>query len=126
MNIEEIKNEWKQFNQQLESSQRLNEHLLTSMLKERSRSRVSKIRRDNIILLLLMFANLVFLAAIFIGNPFDFKYSLQFIPYALLTIGVMMAVISLVRSLQRFNADLNQVNLESFLRTTIDEYEKNK
>src|SRR5688572_11655462 len=98
MNIEDIKTEWKQFNRQLESSQRLNEHLLTSMLKERSRSRVSKIRRDNIIYLVLMFANLAFLAAIFIGNPFDFKYSLQYAPYALLAGGVILAVVALVKS----------------------------
>jgi uncharacterized membrane protein len=126
MNIEQIKSEWKQFSQQLESSQRLNEHLLMSMLKERSRSRVSKIRRDNMIYLLLMFANLAFLAAIFLGNPFDFKYRLQFAPYALLAAGVIMAVVSLIRSLKRFNADLNQVNLDSFLTTTIAGYEKNK
>ena len=126
MNIEEIKSEWKHFNQQLESSQRLNEHLITSMLKERSRSRVSKIRRDTIIYLVLMFANLAFLAAIFAGNPFDFKYNLQFAPYALLAAGVLMAVVALFRNLQRFNTDLNQVSLDSFLHTTIAGYEKNK
>jgi hypothetical protein len=126
MNLEEIKSEWKQFSQQLESSQRLSEHLLTSMLKERSRSRMSKIRRENIMYLLLMFASLAFLAAIFAGNPFDFKYKLQFAPYGLLAAGVMLAMIALVKSLQRFKTDLNQVNLDSFLKTTIEEYEKNK
>lgn len=126
MNIEEIKNEWKQFNRQLESSQRLNDHLITSMLKERSRSRVSKIRRDTIIYLLLMLANLVFLAALFAGNPFDFTYNVQFAPYGLLAIGVIMAVVALLRNLQRFNKDLNEVSLDNFLHITIAGYEKNK
>src|SRR5690349_15543429 len=106
MNIEEIKTEWRHFNHYLESSQRLNEQLITSMLKERSRSRVSKIRRETMIYLVLMFGNLAFLAAVFWGNPFDFKYNLQFAPYALLAAGVIMAVAVLVKNLQRFNTDL--------------------
>jgi hypothetical protein len=76
--------------------------------------------------MVLMFANLAFLAAIFIGNPFDFKYRLQFAPYGLLAAGVIMAVVQLTKTLQRFNADLNMVSLDSFLKTTIDGYEKNK
>jgi hypothetical protein len=126
MNLEEIKVEWKQFHRKLESSQRLNEQLLESMLRERSRSRLSKIRRDNILYLLLMLANLVFLAGIFLGNPFDFKYTVQYLPFVLLAVGVLMAVGSIVISLQRVNVNINDVNLDIFLKTTIDAFEKKK
>ncbi len=126
MNIEEIKTEWKQYNKKLEVSQRLNEHLILSMLRERSRSRVSKIRRNNIIYLVLMMATLLFLVAIVAGNPFDFKYKLQYIPYGILFIGVLIGVISLVKSLKSFTVNLGIVSLDSFLKKTITEYEKNK
>ena len=126
MNIDEIKTEWKQYSQKLEVSQRLNEHLLLSMLRERSRSRVSKIRRNNTIYLLLMLATLLFLVAIFAGNPFDFKYKLQYIPYFILFIGVLLAIFSLVKSLKSFNSNINNVSLDNFLKKTIAEYEKNK
>lgn len=126
MDIEQLKTEWKQYDQKLALSQRLNEKMIQSMLRERSRSRVSKIRRDTIIYMILMVINLVLLAAIFAGNPFDFKYTLQYIPYGLLTIGVLMAIVSLIRTLQRFNVNTNKVNLHVFLKTTIEEYEKNK
>ena len=126
MNIEELKTEWKQYNQKLALSERLNERLIQSMLRERSRSRVSKIRRDSVILMVLMFINLIFFAAIFAGNPFDFRYTVQFIPYGLLTVGVVLAILSLVRTLRRFNVNMNTVNLQSFLTTTIIEYEKNR
>lgn len=126
MDIEQLKTEWKQYNQKLALSQRLNEEVIQSMLRERSRSRVSKIRHDSIIYMVLMFINLVLLAAIFAGNPFDFKYTIQFIPYGLLTIGVLLAMLSLIKTLQRFNVNTNKVNLHHFLKTTIEEYEKNK
>ena len=126
MNIEELKTEWKQYNQKLALSERLNERLIQSMLRERSRSRVSKIRRDSVILMVLMFINLIFFAAIFAGNPFDFRYTVQFIPYGLLTIGAVLAILSLVRTLRRFNVNMNTVNLHSFLATTIIGYEKNR
>jgi len=126
MNIDEIKTEWKQYSKKLEVSQRLNEHLILSMLKERSRSRVSKIRRNNTIYLVLMLLTLLFLAAIFAGNPFDFKYRLQYIPYGILFIGVLLAIISLVKSLKTFTTNINDVSLDEFLKRVIAEYEKNK
>ena len=126
MNIEEIKAEWKRVNQKLATTDRLNEQMIQSMLKERSRSRVSKIKRDNTMLLFAMTLNLVFLAAIFLGNPFDFIYAVQYIPYGLLAIGVLMAIVALVKSFQSFNVDINSMSLESFLKRTLYEYEKNK
>jgi hypothetical protein len=126
MNIEELKNEWKQYDQKLALTERLNERLIQSMLRERSRSRISKIRRDCFIFMVLMFINLVLFAVIFAGNPFDFKYAVQFIPYGLLTIGVLLAIISLIKTLRRFKVNINTVNLHSFLIATISEYEKNK
>lgn len=126
MNIDEIKTEWKQYSKKLEVSQRLNEHMILSMLKERSRSRVSKIRRNNTVYLVLMLLTLLFLAAIFAGNPFDFKYRLQYIPYGILSIGVLLAIISLVKSFKTFTTNINSVSLDNFLKRTIEEYDKNK
>ena len=126
MNIDEFKTEWKQYSKKLEVSQRLNEHLILSMLKERSRSRVSKIRRNNTVYLVLMLLTLLFLAAIFAGNPFDFKYRLQYIPYGILFIGVLLAIISLVKSFKTFTTNINSVSLDNFLKRTIEEYDKNK
>ena len=126
MNIDEIKTEWKQYSKKLEVSQRLNEHMILSMLKERSRSRVSKIRRNNTIYFVLMLLTLLFLVAIFAGNPFDFKYRLQYIPYGILSIGVLLAIISLVKSFKTFTTNINSVSLDNFLKRTIEENDKNK
>ena len=126
MNIEDLETEWRQYNQKLETSQRLNEQIILSMLRERSRSRVSKIRTKNSIYLVLMFVNLLLLSAVFAGNPFDFKYSLQYIPYGVLTIGVLLAIVALIKSIQNFSGNINDTTLDNFLGKTINAYEKNK
>lgn len=126
MNIEDLKTEWQQYNHKLSLSQRLNEQVVQSMLRERSRSRVSKIRRESVMYLVLMFLNLVLIAAIFVGNPFDFVYAAQYIPYGILALGIILALGSLIKTLQRFNVDMHNVSLHYFLKRTIEEYEKNQ
>lgn len=126
MDVEQLKSGWKEYNRKLSISRRINEQVVLSMLRERSRSRVSGIRRDNTILLVWMCFLLVMLAAVFAGNPFDFVYAVQYIPFGLLTIGVVLAIVSLVRSLSSFNVNLNNSPLDIFLKRTIKEYEKNR
>jgi hypothetical protein len=126
MNLEELKTAWNGYNKKLAVSQRLNEQLIQSMLRERSRSRISKLRKENIFLLIYMVIVLGFLAAIFAGNPFDFNYTWQYIPYGMLAIGVIMAIFSLYKSLRNFDVDINTICLDDFLKKTIAAYEKNK
>jgi hypothetical protein len=66
------------------------------------------------------------LAAIFAGNPFDFRFFWQYIPYGILTIGVLMAIVSIGKNIKSFDVDMNRVDLFSFLNRTIAGYEKNK
>jgi hypothetical protein len=126
MNIEQLKTEWQRYNEKLSLSQRLNDQMIVSMMKERSRSRIAKIRQENILHMISMVLTLAFLTGIFIGNPFDFEYSLQYVPYGLLAIGVLLAIATLVKSLQSFRMNINKVSLDIFLRRIIDEFEKSK
>ena len=126
MTLDELKNPWQQYNQQLAASKKLNEQVLLSMLKERSTSRVSRIRRESFMLLLVLSLEMILLVAIIIGNPFDFKHQLQFIPYALLGIGVLMAIISLCKTIKNFDVTITKDGLADFLQKTINAYEKNR
>jgi hypothetical protein len=96
------------------------------MLKERSKSRVSKIRRQHGIYMVLMVICFLFLAAILAGNPFDFKYKWQYIPYGFLAIGVLLAIVSLIKSIRSFSININNVSLDVSLKKIIEAYEKNK
>jgi len=126
MTLDELKNPWHQYNQQLTASKKLSEQVLLSMLKERSTSRVSRIRRESFMLLLILSLEMILLVAIIIGNPFDFKHQLQFIPYALLGIGVLMAIFTLVKTIKNFDVTITNDGLADFLQKTINAYEKNR
>jgi hypothetical protein len=126
MTMDELKYSWQQYNEQLAASKKLNEQVLLSMIRERSTSRVSKIRRESFMLLLVLGLEMVLLVAIIIGNPFDFKYQLQFIPYVLLGVAVLMAIYSLIRTIQNFDVTITNDGLTAFLQKTINAYEKNR
>jgi hypothetical protein len=77
-------------------------------------------------LLIYLFIVLALLAAIFAGNPFDFREAWQYIPYGVLTVGVLMAMSIVLRNQQQLNADLNATGLALFLKKIIEGYEKTK
>lgn len=126
MNIDQLKTEWKSYSDQLTLSNRINEQLIINILKEKSVSRVTRIRRESLAYLVWMFVVLSFLAAIITGNPFDFVYSWQYIPYAILVLCTLLAIVSIFKTLSDFRADVNAMGLSSFLKKTIETYDKNK
>jgi hypothetical protein len=69
---------------------------------------------------------IIVLAAILIGNPFDFKYQFQFIPYVLLCVGIIVAFINLLKLYQKLNYSLSNSTVGVFLKKILEAYEKNK
>jgi hypothetical protein len=126
MNLEELKSAWQVYDKKLQTSQLLTERMIVGIIKERSRSRVAQIKRENTFLFIIMVVELLLLGAIFIGNPFDFIYPIQYLPYGFLGVGIIMAIIAIYRSNAIVNIDMNNTTLGAFLNHVINEYEKNK
>lgn len=126
MNIDELKSAWQIYDKKLQASQVINEKIIVSMIKERSSSRISKIKRENTLLLLLMIIEFFFLVAIFAGNPFDFDFLWQFVPFFALLIGNIMAIVVLFKVLKMIRTEITDTNLSFFLNKIINGYEKNK
>lgn len=126
MNLEELKSAWQVYDQKLQSSKVINEKIIFSMIRERSNSRISKIKRENTLLLLLMFLEFFFLIAVFAGNPFDFDYLWQYVPYLFLLVGNLMAIMVLFKVYRMIKIEITDANLSFFLQNLIDGYEKNK
>jgi hypothetical protein len=124
MELDELKSTWGRYEQQIAATQRISEKMITSMLQERSRSRVAGIRRENNLLLVYLVLLLGVMAAIFIGNPFDFTYGWQYIPYGLLCAGVIAAIVRLLGNQQDLNTDVHSTGLALFLQKVIRGYEK--
>ncbi len=126
MNLEELKSAWQVYDQKLTFSQKINEKIVFSMIRERSNSRLSKMKRENRLLMLFMFFEFFVLLAVFIGNPFDFVYLWQYIPFLFLLIGNLMAIVMLFKVYKMINVDITGIDLSSFLIQLIQSYERNK
>ncbi len=126
MNIEELKSAWQVYDSKIQKVQAINEKLIEVMIKERSLSRVSKIKRQYNGFFMLIFAELFVLTAVLTGNPFDFKYKAQFIPYVLLLICIMVAFFNLLKLYRRISGPVSNYPIGEFLRTILESYEKNK
>ena len=126
MNLEELKSAWQVYDQKLTFSQKINEKIVFSMIRERSNSRLSKMKRENRLLMLFMFFEFFVLLAVFLGNPFDFVYLWQYIPFLFLLIGNLMAIVMLFKVYKMINVDITGIDLSSFLIRLIQSYEKNK
>ncbi|UTA69017.1 hypothetical protein [Emticicia sp. 21SJ11W-3] len=126
MNLEELKSAWQAYDLKLQTSQLLTEKLVVGIIRERSRSRVAQIRRENRFFFVLLVFELVILGAVFTGNPFDFTYTMQFAPFAFLAIGILMALWTVFKSQMILETDMNSTTLGAFLKKVIREYEKNK
>ena len=130
MNLEELKSAWQVYDQKLRSSQAINEKIIFSMIRERSNSRISSIKRDNMLLLLLMFLEFFFLIAVFAGNPFDFDYLWQFLNYPITNQEFYNNnfVINKTKPNFDFEAEIEKYNSLSYidqLRSSADRIEKN-
>lgn len=126
MNLEELKSAWQVYDQKLQSSKAINEKIIFSMIRERSNSRIAKIKRENTVLILLMFLELFFLVAIFAGNPFDFNYMWQYVPFLFILVGNIMAIVVLFKVYRMIKKEITDANLSYFLQNMIDGFEKNK
>ena len=107
MNLDEMKAAWQEYDTKLQSTQVLNEKLINSLIKERSFSRLSRVRRQYGFLLFFLLFWVLFDIAVLAGNPFDFKQFIEYIP-----IGIRcLCMIVLALAMLKFNIDLRKIEL---------------
>ena len=128
MNLDELKTAWLEYDVQLKSAQVLSDKLIHSMIKERSSSRLSKVRRQYLLLLCFMlfwvFADL----AVLIGNPFDYKQTIEYLPIGIRCFFMLILVLALIRFINglskvEIRADSLVLSLKNVIRV-ISEYER--
>lgn len=125
MNIDELKTAWKEYDRKLQSSQSLNERIITSMIRERSRSRISRAQRSYIAALVYMFVVLSFCIAVFFGNPFDFRHEFQYVIIGIFIVCILIFIVSLIAIVSELKRiDIGRQNLDVSLKKIIGIYEK--
>lgn len=126
MELEELKTAWGMYDKRILSSQTITQKLIESMIKERSVSRVERLKKQYFGFFVLLIIEAGFMLAILFGNPFDFKYQVQFLPFLLLLTGIIVAFINLTRYYEKISQPLTNKNIGTFLKSILDFYEKNK
>lgn len=126
MNLDELKTAWQVYDKKIQSSQAIHQKIIESMIKERSTSRVALIKKQYQFFGFMLAAEFILMIAILTGNPFDFKYSLQFVPYVLLGSCIMIALVNILQLYKKLNHSFSGNPIGIFLRTMVESYEQNK
>lgn len=127
MNLDDLKTAWKEYDRKLQSTQVINEKIIVSMITERSGSRFSKVRRQYMLGFAWMFICLTFGILIILTNPFDYRYTFQYIPMILFAIGLIIIMGGMSQAylaLQKITITHNTI--DEALKKIIAVYEKPK
>ena len=126
MELEELKTTWGLYDKKIMSTQTITQKIIESMIKERSVSRVERLKKQYFGFFVLLIVEAGFMLAILFGNPFDFKYQIQFLPFLLLLMGIIVAFINLTQYYEKINTSIIDKNIGTFLHGILEFYEKNK
>jgi len=123
MNLDELKIAWREYDSRLAATEEINQKVIASMIRERSVSRIARIRRRYTGMICLFLFYTVFLGFCFFGNPFDFAFAAQYLPLAALTLSCIVMAIFLFRArIALKKITLDKKNLQEALVQTIAVY----
>ena len=126
MELETFKKSWERLNDRLLQSEAFNDKLVESIITSRVMTTVDKIRRLYNSFFIVLTLELVFFIALFLGNPFDFQYRIQFVPFVILFIGVVIAFVNLVHITRAVSNLSPGVRIDRYLTSVINVYDQNK
>ncbi|MBC8051453.1 MAG: hypothetical protein H7Y13_00130 [Sphingobacteriaceae bacterium] len=125
MKLDELKAAWQQYDVKLKSTQDLSNKIITSMISERSLSRLSKVKRTYFWGFTQMGFWLFIGIAILVGNPFDYKQVIEYVPVAIYCTCLAILILGMARVyLQMLKIDINHESLHKSLETIINLCEK--
>jgi hypothetical protein len=127
MNLDELKTAWLTLDRKLSATKTLNDKLITSMVAERSGNRFHTVRRNYLIGFTWLTLCLAAGFAVIFGNPFDYQYTIQYIPMIIYCLGLIMITAWMIRSyLQLGRIKLDQDNIRAALKDIVGIYERPK
>src|SRR5687767_14041972 len=124
MELEALKKSWESLGKRMQNAAALNQKLVETIISSRIMTTVDKIKRLYAFFYLILAVEAVVLIAIFLGNPFDFKNKLQFIPYGLILIGVIITFFNLLyicRSIQKLSPE---IRIDHYLKGIVSVYDQ--
>jgi hypothetical protein len=126
MELEVLKKSWASLNEKFQHTTTFNQKLIESIISSRTFTTVERIKRMHTGFYIVLTVEIVVLVAILVGNPFDFQYNLQFLPYALLLIGVIIAFMNLRHLSSAINKLSARSTIDLYLKGIVSIYDQNK
>lgn len=127
MNLDELKTAWQEYDSRLTATEEINQKVIASMVRERSASRIARIRRRYTEMICLFLFYTVCFACCFFGNPFDYIFPAQYLPLVALILSCILMVIFLFRArIALKKISLDRQNLQEALLQIIAVYVKYK
>lgn len=125
MNLDELKLAWKDYDRKLQSTQLINERIITSMITERSRSSWIQARRYYTFGFVSTALWFLLAIAILVGNPFDYKSLIQYTPIFIMSLCFLAFLVLFVMNYRKLDSiNIHHTNLDESLRRIIELYEK--
>lgn len=114
--LDELKTAWKVYDKKIERSRLLTDRLIVSMIREKSQSRLSKVRRNYLLGFCYMLFWFALGLAVIIGNPFDFTRTTEYLPVAVYSICVLiLGMVMLKTNFLLRNVEIRDSNLREAL-----------
>jgi hypothetical protein len=126
MELELLKENWSNLETRIKASAAISEKLVDAIIRSRVMTTVDRIRRQYAGFYVVLITELVFLTALFGGNPFDFRYTLQYIPYVLITIGVLIAFVNLLSIHKSINKISPVISIGDYVKGIVSIYDRNR
>jgi hypothetical protein len=126
MELELMKKSWAVLDKKIQQAVTLNEKLIENIISSRATTTIESIKRLYTFFYTMLIVEFIFIVAILFGNPFDFTFNIQFIPYVLLLSGVTIAFVNLLRISAAIRALSPAVDIGEYLRGIILVYDRNK
>jgi len=126
MGLELLKKSWENLDRKIQNVATFNEKLIESIVASKVITTVDKIKRLYTSFFIVLSVEIIFLVAIFFGNPFDFKYNIQYAPYALLIVGVIIAFVNLAQITLAIRKLSPASRIDLYIKDIISIYDRNK
>ena len=126
MELEALKKSWESLDRKMQNVAAFNQKLVESIISARVMTTVDKIRRLNNFFYVVLCIEIIFLIALFMGNPFDFQYTLQYVPYVLILIGVVLAFVNLIHLSNAIRKLSPGDKIDHYLKGIVSMYDRNK
>lgn len=126
MELEALKRSWESLDKKIRNAASFNEKLVEHIISSRVMTTVDKIKGLNNFFYTVLSIEVVVLIAILIGNPFDFSYRIQFLPYLLLLFGVIIAFANLLQISRAIRQLSPASKIDQYLKSIVSVYDRNK